>query len=75
MNSFLTTTYVIDWLAIDDKYVLIDENNEPRPVGFISLGGASRGSALEGHGYTYQGAKWGRIADVVMNSKCLNPIL
>lgn len=54
---------------------LVDEHGKARPVGFISLGGASRGSALEGHGYTYQGAKWGRIVDVLMTADCLNPIL
>ena len=54
---------------------LVDEKGNSRPVGFIPLGGSSRGSSLEGHSYTYQGSKWGRIVDIIMTSKCMNPIL
>ena len=54
---------------------LLDENNNPRPVGFIPLGGSTNGSYLCGHGFTYQGSSWGRIVDVLMDSKCMNPIL
>ena len=54
---------------------LVDPSGKPRPVGFIPLGGSTSGSALEGHSYTYQGSKWGKIAEVLMNSSCMNPIL
>ena len=54
---------------------LKDEDGVPRPVGFISLGGASSGSSLEGHSYTYQGSKCGRIAEILMDSGCMNPII
>mgnify|MGYP003387492863 CR=1 FL=1 len=54
---------------------LIDENKNPRPVGFIPLGGSSNASSLVGHGYTYQGSSWGRIVDILMDSSIMNPIL
>jgi len=45
------------------------------PFGFLPLGGASDGSYLLGHSYTYEGAHWGQIADILMKVKCMNPIL
>tara|TARA_Y100000816_G_scaffold292192_1_gene286297 strand:- start:1414 stop:4632 length:3219 start_codon:yes stop_codon:yes gene_type:complete len=54
---------------------LVDENNEARPFSFIAVGGSSNGSTFEGHNYTYVGSTWGKIADVVMDSKCMNPII
>ena len=54
---------------------LKDENGEPRPFAFIALGGSSNGSILEGHHYTYLGSTWGKIADLLMQSKCMNPII
>jgi len=45
------------------------------PFAFIPLGGASDGSYLEGHSYTYEGSTWGKIVDVVMKAGCMNPIL
>ena len=33
------------------------------------------GSSLEGHCYTYVGSTWGRIVDVLMESKCMNPTI
>ena len=45
------------------------------PFGFIPLGGISDGSYLIGHSYTYEGSKWGRIVDILMNCGCMNPIL
>jgi endopeptidase La len=54
---------------------LKDENGNTRPFGFIAVGGSSNGSILEGHLYTYVGSTWGRIVDILMNSKCLNPII
>lgn len=46
-----------------------------RPFHFISLGGATDASYLDGHSYTYEGATWGRIADILAQSKCMNPII
>jgi ATP-dependent Lon protease len=46
-----------------------------RPFHFITLGGASDASFLDGHSYTYEGSTWGRIADILIQSKCMNPII
>jgi ATP-dependent Lon protease len=46
-----------------------------RPFHFVSLGGASDASYLDGHSYTYEGSTWGRIVDILMQSKCMNPII
>jgi ATP-dependent Lon protease len=54
---------------------LQDENGEPRPFAFIALGGSSNGSSLEGHGYTYVNSTWGKIVDILMEAKCMNPII
>ena len=40
-----------------------------------SCRGSTNGSYLEGHCYTYVGSTWGRIVDVLMESKCMNPII
>lgn len=54
---------------------LLDENNVSRPFGFIAIGGSSNGSTLDGHNYTYVGSTWGRIVDILIESKCMNPII
>ncbi|RZD41497.1 MAG: hypothetical protein CXT73_04875 [Methanobacteriota archaeon] len=54
---------------------LKDTNGEPRPLAFIAMGGASNGSTLAGHNYTYVGSTWGKIADILMDTKCMNPII
>jgi len=54
---------------------LVDDDNKTRPFSFISLGGSSAGSTLEGHNYTYLGSTWGKIVDILIDSKCLNPII
>lgn len=54
---------------------LVDHNGESRPFAFIAMGGASNGSSLEGHGYTYMNSTWGRIVDIIMETKCMNPII
>ena len=46
-----------------------------RPFAFIALGGASDSSYFNGHAYTYEGSHWGRIIDILMTSKCMNPII
>lgn len=45
-----------------------------RPFHFITLGGATDASFLDGHSYTYEGSTWGKIVDVLIQSKCMNPI-
>jgi ATP-dependent Lon protease len=45
------------------------------PFGFIALGGASDGSFLEGHSYTYEGSTYGKIAEMLIKTQCSNPIL
>ena len=45
------------------------------PFGFVALGGASDGSIMEGHSYTYEGSSYGKIAEVLMKTQCMNPIL
>lgn len=45
-----------------------------RPFAFIALGGASDCSFFDGHNFTYEGSRWGRIAEVLMESKCMNPV-
>lgn len=54
---------------------LVDENGENRPIIFLPLGGSANGSTLEGHNYTYLGSTWGKIADALMEAKCMNPII
>ena len=45
------------------------------PFQFIPLGGASDGSYLDGHNFTYEGSTWGKIVDCLMKSGCMNPVL
>jgi ATP-dependent Lon protease len=45
------------------------------PFSFITLGGASDGSFLEGFSLTYEGSTHGRICEVLMKAKCSNPVL
>jgi endopeptidase La len=54
---------------------LKDETGQSRPFSFIALGGSCNGSTLEGHSYTYVNSTWGRIVDILMDSKCMNPII
>ena len=46
-----------------------------RPFAFISLGGTSDSSFFDGHSYTYEGSHWGRIIDILIQSKCMNPVI
>ena len=54
---------------------LVDKDNNPRPFAFLPLGGATNGSFLDGHSYTYVGSTWGRIVDILIETKCMNPII
>ena len=46
-----------------------------KPFVFISLGGATDSSFLEGHSYTYEGSIYGRIMNGIIASKCMDPII
>jgi len=46
-----------------------------REFAFIALGGTSDASFLEGHSYTYEGSAWGKIVSILMESKCMNPVI
>ena len=43
-----------------------------RPFEFISLGGSGDSSYLDGHSYTYEGATWGKIVDVLIKKNCMH---
>jgi ATP-dependent Lon protease len=46
-----------------------------RPFHFIALGGASDSAYFDGHCYTYEGSHWGRIVQILQDSKCMNPVI
>lgn len=46
-----------------------------RPFQLIPLGGATDAAFLEGHGYTYEGSTWGKIVDILIQTKSSNPII
>jgi len=46
-----------------------------REFAFIALGGCGDGSFLEGHSYTYEGSTWGKIVQILMECKSMNPII
>jgi ATP-dependent Lon protease len=46
-----------------------------REFAFIALGGSGDSSFLEGHSYTYEGSSWGKIVQILIDSKCMNPII
>jgi ATP-dependent Lon protease len=54
---------------------LIDDNGEGRPFSFIAMGGDSNGSTLHGHNYTYVASTWGAIVQILIDKKCMNPII
>ena len=46
-----------------------------REFAFIALGGATDSSVLEGHSYTYEGSTWGKIVDILVQCKTMNPVI
>jgi len=54
---------------------LKDENGESRPFSFIAIGGDANSSSLVGHGYTYVGSTWGQLVQIIMDKKCMNPVI
>ena len=54
---------------------LKDENGTCRPFALIALGGDSNASTLLGHSYTYVGSNYGSIVQILIDKKCMNPII
>ena len=54
---------------------LKDDDGKPRPFSMIQMGGDCQGSTLVGHSYTYVGSNWGNIVQILIDSKCMNPII
>jgi ATP-dependent Lon protease/glutaredoxin-related protein len=54
---------------------LKDEHGTSRPFSLIAIGGDSNSSSLVGHSYTYVGSTWGQIVQILMDKKCMNPII
>ena len=46
-----------------------------RPFEFVALGGASDSAFFEGHSYTYEGSRWGRMVDILHKCGSMNPII
>jgi hypothetical protein len=46
-----------------------------KPFIFISLGGATDASFLEGHSYTYEGSIYGRIVNGLIDAQCMDPVI
>jgi ATP-dependent Lon protease len=46
-----------------------------RPFAMCALGGAEDGSHWKGHDYTYMESKYGRIVEILIQSKCMNPLI
>jgi ATP-dependent Lon protease len=46
-----------------------------KPIEIINLAGAQDVSYLEGHSFTYEGAKYGKILNTLIKHKCMNPII
>jgi endopeptidase La len=54
---------------------LKDDKGNSRPFSMIQMGGDSNGSSLHGHNYTYVGSTWGSIVQILIDKKCMNPII
>jgi len=54
---------------------LRDASGNNRPFSMIQMGGDSNGSSLHGHNYTYVGSTWGGILQILIDKKCMNPII
>ena len=54
---------------------LVDSEGNSRPFSFIAIGGEPNSSTLVGHNYTYVGSNWGKLVDILMDKKIMNPII
>lgn len=76
--SAIGTSVAIHGVPGSGKTTLLKEGVSKilnRPFAFIALGGATDSSFLEGHGYTYEGSSWGKIVQILINSRCMNPVI
>ena len=46
-----------------------------RPFALVALGGCGDSGFLDGHDYTYEGSKYGKIIDILIQSGSMNPII
>ena len=46
-----------------------------RPFSLIALGGLSDASYFHGHEYTYEGARAGRIVEILTETGCMDPVI
>lgn len=70
--------YLIGDFTVTHNTTLVKEGISKilnRPFAFIALGGATDSSFLEGHSYTYEGSTWGKIVQILVDSKCMNPVI
>jgi ATP-dependent Lon protease len=54
---------------------LKDDEGNSRPFSLIAIGGDANSSSLVGHSYTYVGSTWGQIVQILMDKKCMNPVI
>lgn len=45
------------------------------PFEFINLGGLTDASYFDGHSFTYEGSKYGKIIEILLKHKIMNPII
>ena len=46
-----------------------------RPFALVALGGCGDSGFLDGHDYTYEGSKYGKIIDILIQSGSMNPVI
>ena len=46
-----------------------------QPFGFVTLGGLRGSNTFHGESPCWIGSKWGNIVDILIQSKCMNPII
>lgn len=76
--SAVGTSIAIKGPAGTGKTTLVKEGISKilnREFAFIALGGATDSSFLEGHSYTYEGSTWGKIVDILIQSRSMNPVI
>jgi len=70
--------YLIGDFTVTHNTTLVKEGISKilgREFSFIALGGTGDASFLEGHSYTYEGSTWGKIVQILLDSKCMNPVI
>jgi ATP-dependent Lon protease len=46
-----------------------------RPFALVALGGCGDAGFLDGFDYTYEGSKYGKIVDILIQCGCMNPVI